>query len=118
MKFVYFTVVATVYSQLVVKWRVSRAGALPADWPHRLTFLFGLLCDPWVVSAVVATFLAALCWMAALTKVELSYAYPFIGLVFVSILISSSVLFHEAITTAKVIGVVLVIAGILVASRG
>jgi len=118
MKFVYLTVVLTVFSQLIVKWRVSRAGALPADWPHRLTFLFGLLCDPWILSGVISTFLAGLCWMLAMTKVELSYAYPFIGLVFVLILISSSLLFHEAVTTAKVIGVLLVIAGILVASRG
>lgn len=118
MKFVYLTVAATVYSQLVMKWRVSRAGALPADWPHRLTFLAGLLCDPWVISGVIATFVGGLCWMVAMTKVELSYAYPFIGLVFVLILVSSSVLFHEAITPAKVIGVLLVIAGILVVGRG
>jgi multidrug transporter EmrE-like cation transporter len=64
------------------------------------------------------TFLGGLCWMVAMTKVELSYAYPFIGLVFVLILICSSALFHEAITVSKVIGVLLVIAGILVASRG
>jgi drug/metabolite transporter (DMT)-like permease len=118
MKFVYLTVVLTVYSQLIVKWRVSRASALPADWSHRLSFLAGLLCDPWVLSGVFATFVGGLCWMVAMTKVELSYAYPFIGLVFVLILISSSVLFHEAITLTKVIGVLLVIAGIFVVSRG
>ena len=117
MRFVFLTIAFTVYSQLVIKWRVGQAGVLPPTLNQKIAFLVGLLLDPWVISAILVTFLAGVCWMVAMTKVELSYAYPFIGLVFVLVLISSSVLFHEAITTSRVIGVLLVIAGIVVASR-
>ena len=70
------------------------------------------------MSAVVAGFFALLCWLAAMTKFELSYAYPFMSLAFVLVLIFSAVLFHEAVTVPKVLGVVLIMAGIIVASRG
>ena len=65
-----------------------------------------------------AGFLALLCWLAALTKFELSYAYPFMSLAFVLVLILSALLFHETVTAAKVLGLLLVTAGIIVASRG
>jgi len=48
----------------------------------------------------------------------LSYAYPFMSLAFVFVLILSAILFHEALTVPKVLGVGLVVAGIIVASRG
>jgi multidrug transporter EmrE-like cation transporter len=117
MRFVFLTIIAAVYSQLVMKWRVGRVGALPPDLTEKIWVLARLLIDPWVISGIIVTFLGGISWMVAMTKVELSYAYPFIGLVFVLILISSSLLFHEAVTISKIVGVLLVVAGIVVASR-
>ena len=53
-----------------------------------------------------------------MTKLELSHAYPFIGLTFVLVLILSGVFFHEAITLPKVIGIALVVVGIAIGSQG
>jgi drug/metabolite transporter (DMT)-like permease len=78
----------------------------------------GLMLDPWILTAIVGVFVAGLGWMAAMTKLELSYAYPFMSLAFVLVLIFSSVLFHESITTPKILGTLLIIVGIIVTSRG
>jgi drug/metabolite transporter (DMT)-like permease len=116
--YIFGTVLFTVYGQLVVKWQVANAGTLPLAMGDRIRFLLGLLFNPWIMSGVVAGFLAMLCWMAAMTKFELSYAYPFMSLAFLLVLILSAVLFHEAITAPKVFGLALIIIGIIVASRG
>jgi multidrug transporter EmrE-like cation transporter len=118
--FVYIlaTVLFTVYGQLVVKWQVAQAGTFPATASERLIFLLALLLNPWIASGVAAGFLALLCWMAAMTQFELSYAYPFMSLAFVFVLILSAIFFHEAVTVPKVLGVVLVVAGIIIGSRG
>ncbi len=108
----------TVYGQLIVKWQVARAGAFPAAFSKRIVFLGNLLLNPWIMSGVAAGFLALLSWMAAMTKFELSYAYPFMSLAFVLVLIFSALLFHETVTIAKILGVTLVVLGIIVASRG
>ena len=112
------SVIFTVYGQLIVKWQVAKAGVLPASWSAKIPFMFQLVLNPWIITAMAAGFGALLCWLAALTKFELSYAYPFLSLGFVLVLILSGVLFHETITLPKVLGVALVMAGIIVASRG
>jgi drug/metabolite transporter (DMT)-like permease len=112
------SVLFTVYGQIIVKWQVAKAGALPAALSERIPFLLSLIFNPWILSGILAGFFALVCWLAAMTKFELSYAYPFMSLAFVFVLILSAILFHEPLTVAKVLGVLLIIAGILVGSRG
>jgi len=77
-----------------------------------------LLINPWVMSSMAAALLAGMAWMAALTQLELSQAYPLMGFSFVLILIFSAVCFQEPITWVKVIGVFLIVGGITVGSQG
>jgi len=112
------TVLFTVYGQLIVKWQVAKAGPLPAALPERIFFFGHLLLNPWILSGMASAFLAMLCWLSAMTKFELSYAYPFMSLAFVLVLVLSAVLFQERVTIAKVLGVTLIMVGIIVASRG
>jgi multidrug transporter EmrE-like cation transporter len=110
------TIVLTVYGQIMVKWQVSLRGRLPTNVDGKIVFLLGLLLDPWVLSAMLAAFIAAVSWMAALSTLGLSRAYPFVGLSFALILLLSAVFFGETLTLTKIAGVTLVIAGIVVAS--
>lgn len=112
------TVLFTVYGQIVLKWRVAKVGALPAIFSHKIFFLLSVIWDPWVLSGLVAGFFAFLCWMAALTEFELSYAYPFMSLSFLLVLVLSAILFQEPLTVSKVVGVGLIVAGIIIGSRG
>ena len=112
------TILLTGYGQIVVKWQVSAAGPFPAAPIEKLWFLARLVFNPWVLSGFAAAFGASLCWMAAMTKFQLSYAYPFMSLSFALVLLSSAVLFRESITPAKVLGVALIAFGVFFASRG
>jgi multidrug transporter EmrE-like cation transporter len=116
--YVFAAVFFTVYGQLIVKWQVAKAGVFPAAFSEKILFLTSLVLNPWILTAVAAGFLALLSWMAAMTKFELSYAYPFMSLAFVLVLIFSALIFHETLTTPKVLGVMLIVTGIIVGSRG
>lgn len=111
------TVLLTVYGQLVLKWQVNAAGAPSSDWMGRIEYVGRMLLNPWVLSGLMAGFLAMLSWMIALTKVELSYAYPFTSLSFVLVLIASALVFREAVTLPKLAGMALIVAGIWIGSR-
>jgi len=115
--YIFLTIFFTVYGQLVIKWQMHSAGPLPDAFMEKLKFLLKMFFNAWVISSFSAAFLAALCWMAAMTKFELSYAYPFMSLSFVLVLILSNPLFHEPITTFKVLGVALIMVGIIVGTR-
>jgi multidrug transporter EmrE-like cation transporter len=112
------TVFFTTYGQLVLKWQIAASGALPVDFVGKLLFLMRLFKNFWVVSAFVCALLAALCWMAALSKFELSYAYPFMSLSFVIVLVLSNMFFNEPINAAKVFGIILIVVGITIGSKG
>ena len=105
-----------VYSQLVLKWQISQGGALPPALVHKIIFLLRLFVNGWILSVFAAGFFAALLWMAALTRFELSYAYPFVSLSFVLVLGLSTVFFHETINGPKILGMALIVAGVVVSS--
>jgi multidrug transporter EmrE-like cation transporter len=108
----------TVYSQLIVKWVVMNAGEPPSTKMAKAAFLLRLLFNPWLISVFVAVLLASLFWMAAITKMHLSHAYPFMSLAFVLVSILSAVFFHEAFTIPKLLGMTLIISGIIIGSQG
>ncbi len=112
------TIALTVYGQFVLKWRIVTFGALPSGLSDRLAFLISLLLDPAIFSGFFAAFLASLAWMAAMTKFELSYAYPFMSLNFVIVLLIGGWLLGETVTAQKCVGVALIVVGTVVAARG
>lgn len=116
--YIFFTIILTVYGQIAIKWQVINAGSFPAATGDKIWFLVRLLLNPWVISALLAALLASVSWMAAMTRLQLSHAYPFMSLAFVLVLIFSNVFFQEAITIPKIIGIILIVLGIVVGSQG
>ena len=116
--YIFATIAFTVYGQIVLKWRITRYGPLPEEFFQKLKFLILLLFDPAIFSGFAAAFLASLAWMAAMTKFELSYAYPFMSLNFVVVLLLSGWFLSEPITLQRALGVAFIIFGTVVAARG
>lgn len=111
------TVVFTVYSQLIMRWQVQLTGPLPNSILGKLGYIAHLLLNPWVLSGVIATFFAGISWMLAMTKFEISYAYPWVSLNFILMLLLGVFLFDESFNSAKVLGTFLVIGGIVLITR-
>jgi multidrug transporter EmrE-like cation transporter len=111
---VLLTILFTVYGQIAIKWQVLQAGALPPDASAKLWFVLRLLLNPWVISALLAAFLAAVCWIGAMTRLELSKAYPFMALNFILVTVFANLLFGEMVTWPKIAGLALVVLGLIV----
>ena len=112
------TVAFTVYSQLIMRWQVSLAGGLPTDTSGKVMFVGALLLKPWVITGMAASFFAGVSWMLAMTKFEVSYAFPFVSVTYVLILISSAVLFNETMNSPKIVGTLIIMVGLVVLARG
>lgn len=115
------TIITSVYSQLIMKWRISGRFAglkIPEGiWPKVVT-LFTVLFDPFILTGLIATFVSGLCWMATMSKLEIGYAYPFTSLGFVAVVLLSALLFGESLNVWRIVGVLLIVAGVTVASQG
>ncbi|MFT6100183.1 MAG: drug/metabolite transporter (DMT)-like permease [Arenicella sp.] len=91
---------------------------LPPSFTEKIVVLVKLLFDPFIFSGIVLAFLASLTWMAAMTKFELSFAYPFMALNFVLVLFLSLALLGETFSFVKLLGVLLIVLGTIVIARG
>ena len=116
------TIVTTVCSQLIIKWRVasyvSTLLPMPTEILGKIGFLFKVIFDPFIFIALCLTFTSGLCWMATMTKFDISYAYPFTMLGFVAVLALSALLLGESFNMYKIIGCLIIVIGVIITSRG
>lgn len=112
------TILFTSYGQLIIKWRLPMHGTMPAGFFQKVLFILSLYFDPFIMSGFIGAFVASMFWVATLSKLPLNHAYPFMALSFVIVLLASALLLQETLTWPKIIGVVLIIAGIAVGSQG
>ena len=108
------TLIFTVYGQIIIKWRISNVGQLPDEFAEKVYFLFKLLLDPFIFSGFLSAFIASLFWMGAMTKFELTVAYPFMSLAPALVFILGFTMLGEEFTIGKLIGLLLIVAGIIV----
>ncbi|WP_454764698.1 EamA family transporter [Cupriavidus campinensis] len=116
--YIFATIAFTTYGQVILKWRIAKLGALPQGGWDKLKFLLLLLLDPLIFSGFLSAFLASLAWMAAMTKFDLSHAYPFMSLNFAIVLCLSAWILGEPLSGPKLVGVVMIMFGTIVAARG
>lgn len=115
MKYLYIfaTILFTVYGQLIHKWRIEKLGfSLPeTGFIDKLLSLLRLIFDPFIFSGLLAAFIASLFWLGAISKFEITQAYPFISLAPVIVFILGVWVLGEAFTIGKAVGLVLIILG-------
>ena len=104
----------TVYGQLILKWRLPHLGEVPVPAGAKLGFLLKSLLDPFIFSGYASAFIASFFWLLALSKLELSHAYPFMSGAFVLVFIFSVFLFNESVSLQKILGLSLIVIGIAV----
>ena len=106
-------------SQLIIKWKMSAFSFDDYEtWQEKFSLAFSMLLNPYIIIALVLTLLAGVIWMIAMTKFEISYAYPVTLLGLVLVTIFSVVFFGESINIFKLIGIVFIALGIVVISKG
>lgn len=105
------SVVLTSIGQLFFK-----KGMTILDHSHQQASLWKLmgygLLNGYVLLGFLSFGAGAILWLAVLAKEEVSYAYPLSSLGYIIVLIGSFLLFHENISPARIIGILLLISGV------
>jgi drug/metabolite transporter (DMT)-like permease len=100
-------------AQLAIKWRVSQFPPLPDNLWNKCIFLIGSVFDPYVFSSFFGAFIGSLCWIAAMTQLNVSQAYPvFVCSLLIFITLGGVILFGERISIAQIIGIVFLLIGL------
>lgn len=77
-----------------------------------LQVLLVIATSPYVIIGLACFGLSAVVWLFVLAKIPLSSAYPFVALGIAVTVVAGRLLFGEAISSVKIVGVALILAGI------
>ena len=116
--YIFLSILFAVSSQLIIKWKMNSVDISGYQTiAEKFTFTFTMLFNPYIMLSIIFTLLSGLSWMIAMSKFDISYAYPFTTLGYVLILILSAMLFREQIDIYKILGIAFIIVGIYITSR-
>lgn len=106
------SIITGVVGQTAIKMGISRPGA--AEGADGLGGLIKMILgSPLVLLGLFFYGVGALAWIAALTRLDLSVAYPFLALNFVLVALSSWLILRERIPVLRWIGITVICGGIL-----
>lgn len=108
---VLFAVGAAAGGQLMLKHGMQLATARARSSGGSLAI--AAATSPWVLVGLTIFAVSAVAWLAALSRVPLSLAYPFNALGYVVILTASIVLLHERANLLTWAGTLLVVSGLV-----
>lgn len=70
--------------------------------------------NPWVIAGIGGHGLAMAVWLYALSRVQLSFAYPFLALGYVFVALLSYYVLGEQISLARIAGMAIIIIGLCI----
>lgn len=115
--YVLMTISFTTIGQLLFKWHLNQVGPMPSTPRPILVFLIRQLFSIPIILGFASAFIAALSWMAALTKFQLNFIYPFMSLCFPLTMILSGFLLGEELNLSKIVGTAVVLLGLFILTR-
>lgn len=116
--YIFLTIIFTVYGQLIIKQQVNTIANFPSGLNLIPFYIKFILTRPLVLSGFISAVCASVAWIGALSKFELSYAYPFMSINFVLVVFLSFWAFNEGINFYKIFGLIIICTGVFIVSRG
>jgi drug/metabolite transporter (DMT)-like permease len=110
-------VVSGAAGQLLLKSGMARLGPVSLGLNTLGPVLLRIATNPFVVGGLAIYGLSTVFWLAALSRAQLSYAYPFVSLNYLIILLVSWRLFDEHLSPARLVGTFIVALGVLIIAK-
>jgi drug/metabolite transporter (DMT)-like permease len=117
--FILFTVMTNAAAQLMLKQGMTAMGPISFAGVNPLFKALQIVFSPWIFFGLCTFVISMASHLFVLSKVELSFAYPFLSLAYVAVAVFAYLLFHEDLNAFRIAGVACICAGtILIAQSG
>ena len=115
--YILISVLGGAAGQVLLKKGMSQLGPLTLQLSQAGSLLLRLGTNPFVILGLLVYAGSTVFWLAALSRVDLSYAYPFASLSYVVMLAASWQIFDENISLLRLAGCLVVGMGVFLISR-
>lgn len=117
--FILFTVATNAAAQLMLKYGMMQLGPLSFAGVNPLIKILQIVFSPWVFLGLTTFVISMASHLFVLSKVELSFAYPFLSLAYVMVAVFAYFVFREDLNALRIAGIGLICVGtILIAQSG
>jgi len=110
--YIMISVVGGAVGQVMLKKGMGSMGPLTLTANQFGSILWRMATNPYVVLGLGIYALGTLFWLLALSREELSFAYPFASLSYILMLIASWQLFRENISVLRLAGTLVICVGV------
>jgi len=107
----------SVVAQILLKHGMSDGAVKTALSSDAITAGITVFTNVSVIAGLAAYVSSAGIWLLVLSKVDVSKAYPFVGVGFIGTMLFAYWFLNEPLTVTKVVGTLLVLAGVLLISQ-
>jgi drug/metabolite transporter (DMT)-like permease len=113
------SVLLSSFAQIVLKTGMSNPSVLSAVQSGTpLHMVISISTNLFVIGGLTLYFASAAVWLLVLARVDVSFAYPFVGLGFVVTMLLAFFINGEVLSTAKVIGTLCIALGVAIMAQG
>ncbi len=106
-----FTVTTNAAAQLLLKRGMNSIGDLGASGGNIIATAFSVVFNPFVFAGLCTFVISMASHLFVLSRVQLSYAYPFLSLAYVMVAVASWYLFSEELGWARIAGIGFIVIG-------
>jgi multidrug transporter EmrE-like cation transporter len=106
------------FAQIALKKGMMVIGRFDFLQTNYLNLAFTVAKNPFLILGFFCYGLSILTWMAALSRTEVSFAYPFLSIGYVLVLIFGYYFFNETINIWKIFGIFFILVGVLMLAKG
>jgi multidrug transporter EmrE-like cation transporter len=110
-------VMLNVAAQLMIKAGTNSIGYFEFSRSNVLPIGVRLATEPHIIGAIACYALSVVIWILALSRVQVSIAYPLLSMGYVVNAVAAWWFFNESINPAKVVGISVIILGVIIISR-
>jgi multidrug transporter EmrE-like cation transporter len=104
-------------AQLLLKAGTNAVGAFAFSRDNVLPVGFKLATEPHIVGGLACYVVSVVVWIMALSRVEVSIAYPMLSIGYVVNAMAAWYLFGEAVTITRLVGIGIIIIGVYIVAR-
>ena len=112
-----FTVLTNAAAQIMLKKGMLKVGGFPNEGQAVAGFVNRTLTSPLVFIGLCIFAISMASHLVVLSRVELSYAYPFLSLAYVLVAVYAYFVFQEDVSTIRVAGIAFICVGTVLISR-
>jgi multidrug transporter EmrE-like cation transporter len=104
-------------AQLLLKAGTNSVGAFEYSVANIVPIGWKLATEPHIIGGLGCYVISVVVWIMALSRVEVSIAYPLLSVGYVVNAIAAYYLFGEAVTPMRLTGIAIIIVGVWVVAR-